>query len=127
MSQAGSQAAAFYREVADTGVLWTIRDEAGFPAPLTTGGKRAQPFWSSCSRAEKIVKTVAAYRGFEPVAVSWQEFCEDWVPGLARDGFLVRVNWSGPRAIGYDLEPEELAEIVRIRMEQGEMEQPGNA
>ena len=127
MSQAAAQAAAFYREVADTGILWTIRDDAGFPAPLTQGGKRALPFWSSRARAEKIVNTVAAYSGFQVLPVSWQEFCKQWVPGLREDGLLVGVNWSGVRALGYDLEPEELAAIVRMRMEQGEMEQPGKA
>lgn len=120
MSQAGSQAAAFYREVAENAALWTIRDENGFPAPLTQGGKRALPFWSSRARAEKIVKTVAAYSGFEVMPVSWQDFCEQWVPGLSEDGLLVGVNWSGARALGYDLEPEELAANVRMRMEQKE-------
>src|SRR5262245_53577377 len=43
MSQAASQAWAFYREVAKTRLVWTVRDECGFPAPMTSSGKRAQP------------------------------------------------------------------------------------
>jgi hypothetical protein len=29
-----------------------------------------------------------------------------------RDGFLVGVNWSGKRAVGYDIEPENLVKRV---------------
>jgi hypothetical protein len=117
MSQAASQAWAFYREVAATRVLWTVRDEGGFPAPLTSGGKRAQPFWSSRSRVERIIKLVPAYSGFEPYEVTWEDFCGKWVPDLARDGLLVGVNWSGKRAVGYDIEPENLVRSVEAMIE----------
>lgn len=98
--------------VAKTRVVWTIRDAGGYPAPQTSEGKRAQPFWSSRAGAEKIIETVPAYAGFEPHEVTWDDFCSRWVPGLARDGLLVGVNWSGKRATGYDLEPERLREYV---------------
>ncbi len=61
MSQAAAQAQAFYREVAKTGKLWTVRDQRGFPQPMTNDGYRAQPFWSSLSRVQRIVKNVPAY------------------------------------------------------------------
>ena len=113
MSQASSQAWAFYREVAATRVVWTVRDAGGFPAPTTSSGKRAQPFWSSRSRAEQIIRTAPAYAGFEPFKVSWADFCARWVPGLTADGLLVGVNWSGKRAVGYDLEPARVVECVQ--------------
>jgi len=112
MSQSASQAAIFYREVADSGRLWTIRDSGGFPAPTSSGGRRAQPFWSSLSRVEKIINTVPAYSGFEPVELEWSVFENRWIPGLSRDRILVGVNWSGPKAIGYDVEPEQVAKNV---------------
>ena len=103
MSQAASQAAAFYREVAESGVLWSLEDDVGYPAPMTASGQRAQPFWSSRRRAEKIVKTVAAYAGFQPFEIGWDEFLSTWVPDMEKDGLLVGVNWSGPTARGYDV------------------------
>jgi hypothetical protein len=112
MSQASSQAAAFYREVAERRVLWTLRDAGGYPAPHTQSGRRAQPFWSTRSRVERIIKSVPAYAGFAPEEISWEAFCSSWVPGPTRDGLLVGVNWSGERAIGYDIEPEELKRNV---------------
>lgn len=111
MSQAASQAWAFYREVAKARVVWTVRDDSGFPT-VTTSGKCAQPFWSSRSRVEQIIKTVPAYTGFEPYEVSWANFCDKWVPDFVRDGLLVGVNYSGKRAVGYDIEPENLVRSV---------------
>ena len=103
MSASASQAAAFYSEVAAHRSLWTIRDGGGFPAPRNHDGARAQPFWSSKSRASLIVSTVPAYAGFEVVEITWDVFRDRWVPGLERDAILVGINWAGPRATGYDV------------------------
>lgn len=110
MSQAASHAAAFYREVAANRMVWTVRDDAGFPAPRNSEGWRTQPFWSSRSRAERILGTVAAFAEFRVIEVPWDEFRSRWVPGLTSDRVLVGVNWSGARAFGYDVEP---ADVVR--------------
>ena len=120
MSQAGSQAWAFYRDVAKNERLWTIRDSGGFPAPKNMDGRRAQPFWSSLSRVQKILANVSAYDGFEPVELSWRDFCDKWVPGLTKDGILVGVNWSGPQATGYDIEPEVVQQSVQAVKEENE-------
>jgi ABC-type phosphate/phosphonate transport system substrate-binding protein len=126
MSQAGSQAWAFYREVAEKRVVWTVRDAGGFPAPKNSSGERAQPFWSSRSRVEKIIATVPAYANFEPYEISWEYFCAKWVPGLTEDGLLVGVNWSGPRAKGYDLEPGKLQEYVQNVIDNPQLQNGAN-
>jgi len=113
MSAAASQAAAFYEEVARSGAVWTVKDAGGFPAPEGELGKRAMPFWSSESRASKIVKSVAAYAGFEVVRIEWSNFEERWAAGLQRDGLLVGINWSGSAATGYDIRPDELVANVK--------------
>src|SRR4051812_21660260 len=105
MSIAAAHATAFFREVADSGIVWGIKDAGGFLAPIASGMKRAMPFWSSESRALAVIQNVPAYEGFIPVAISWSEFCQRWVAGLTGDGLLAGVNWSGARATGYDLEP----------------------
>jgi len=112
VSQAASQAWAFYRDVAAHRSVWTVRDADGYPAPKLSSGRRAQPFWSTRSRVEKIIKSVPAYGSFVPEEISWEDFCAAWVPGLTRDVLLVGVNWSGERAAGYDMEPEELRRNV---------------
>ena len=113
MSQAALHASAFYQEVAKTRVLWTIRDSRGFPAPMTSSGHRAQPFWSSRGRAERIIKNVPAYKDFKPFEVAWDDFCDSWVNNLARDEIKVGVNWSGKNAEGYDLDPDFVQRAVQ--------------
>jgi len=117
MTQAASQAWAFYRDIAKNKKVWTIRDEGGFPAPKNRDGKRAHPFWSSLSRVQKIIKRVPAYAGFTPYEISWTDFCQRWVPGMTRDGLLVGVNWSGKKALGYDIEPRQVQKSVEAIME----------
>jgi len=108
MSLAAAHATAFYREVASARRVWTVRDAKGFPAPVTSDGRRAQPFWSSESRARRIVESVAAYAGMEVVGIEWDVFRDRWLPGLQADGLLVGVNWSGERATGYDVEADQV-------------------
>ncbi|MFT3727256.1 MAG: DUF2750 domain-containing protein [Terricaulis sp.] len=122
MTQAASQAAAFYRDIAKSRSVWTVRDSGGFPAPKTPSGRRAQPFWSSRSRVEKIIATAPAYAAFEAFEISWDEFCRAWVPGLTKDGLLVGVNWSGARALGYDIEPLDVQRNVEAVIERGHPE-----
>ena len=108
MSQSASQAAAFYRDAAKSKTVWTLRDAGGYPAPKNREGVRAQPFWSSRSRLEKIVATVPAYSGFEIVEVGLDTFLDKWLPSLEANGLRVGVNWSGPRATGYDIAPNSI-------------------
>ena len=117
MSQAASQAWAFYRDVAKNRKVWTIRDAGGFPAPKASDGSRAQPFWSSLSRVQRIIKTAPAYTGFQPHEISWEDFCAKWVPGLSKDSIKVGVNWSGAKVIGYDIEAEKLRRSVEAMIQ----------
>lgn len=112
MSISSAHAAAFYKEVAQNCSLWTIRDEGGFPAPINSNGKRAQPFWSSKTRAEKMIATVPAYSGFVLLELELEAFLERWVPGLTKDGILVGLNWSGGSATGFDVEPEQVSRNI---------------
>ncbi|WP_119304014.1 DUF2750 domain-containing protein [Dongia deserti] len=120
MSQASSQAHAFYKDIATSRHVWGIRDSGGIPAPKGDGGKRVMPFWSSLGRVETIIKTVPAYAGFEPFELNWDEFRDEWLAGLERDGLLVGVNWSGPRAVGFDVEPKSVRLAVEAYIEDQE-------
>ncbi|WP_126419932.1 DUF2750 domain-containing protein [Asticcacaulis excentricus] len=113
MSVSAAQMTAFFNEVITSQVVWTICDEQGFPAPMTSAGQRSMPFWSQQSRAQRIIETVSAYQGFAVYRLSLQVFVEKWLPGLKADDTLVGINWSGIAATGYDLTPDE----VMARME----------
>lgn len=108
MSISAAHASNFYREIAESKLVWGIKDAGGFPAPIASDVRRAMPFWSSESRALSVIRNVPAYSGFMPVSIPWLVFCERWVPGLKNDGLLVGVNWSGARASDFDISPEDL-------------------
>ena len=108
MTTSSLHAAAFYKEVSKSKELWSIRDSGGIPSPKNLDGVRVMPFWSSRSRAEKIIKNVEAYRGFEPFSIPLSEFSSRWVPGLTKDQSLVGLNWSGLKATGFDVAPSEV-------------------
>ena len=108
MGQSATQAHAFYRDVTKSRKLWSCRDDVGYPQPKTSFGGRAQPFWSSLSRVQKIIKTVPAYGIFVPYELSWDEFLSLWVPDLKASGIKVGVNWSGKGAVGYDMVPDDV-------------------
>jgi hypothetical protein len=108
VSVSAIHADAFYRDVVSGRLVWTLRDDNGYPAAQGDGG-RAMPFWSSLSRVEKVIANVAEYRSFFPAEIELSAFLERWLPGLERDGLKVGLNWSGDRAVGYDVEPGEVA------------------
>jgi hypothetical protein len=109
MSLSAAHSAAFRREVPREGRVWSIRDATGHPAPPDPAGRRAMPFWSKSSRAERVVGAVAAYRTFDVVGIPLADWLDSWLPGLQSDGLLVGVNWAGARATGFDLDPEQVA------------------
>jgi hypothetical protein len=108
MSLSGAHKAAFRREATQEGRVFSIRDAQGFPAPVDDGGRRAVPFWSKPTRAQLIVKHVDAYRGFEVVPITVDEWLSSWLVHLEHDGMLVGLNWSGGRATGYDMTPGQV-------------------
>lgn len=110
MSLSGAHRAAFRREATQEGRVFSIRDVGGYPAPADGEGRRAVPFWSKPTRAQRVVGQVAAYHGFEVVVVAVDDWLTGWLPSLDRDGLLVGLNWAGARATGYDMTP---AQVVR--------------
>lgn len=124
MSISSAHAASFYKEVAASGRLWTVRDEKGFPAPPNGEGKRAMPFWSSKSRAERIIASVPAYAGFEPYELELHVFMERWIPGLSKDETLIGINWSGASASGFDVEPSQVAKNILAQHAPNKSSQP---
>jgi hypothetical protein len=110
MSQSAAQATAFFREVTRSGVVWYVHDDAGSPAPMTSSGRRAQPFWSSAGRAERAAQVWGGglRAGSVPLAL-WREAR---LTALARDGLLVGVNWTGPRLVGWDFTVDQV--LVRL-------------
>ena len=74
------------------------------------------PFWSAESRALRIIEQVETYQGYEVVSLPLDVWRSRWLPGLAKDGLLVGLNWSGSSATGYDVTPVDAEAGLVARM-----------
>lgn len=116
MSTSGAQAAAFFRDVVQTNVVWWVRDDDGSPAPISSTGQRAFPYWSSEARARRAAKLWGPQFRVSSMPLSHWRSAE--LPELDRDGFRVGINWSGPRLIGWDFTVSEV--VTRLAHALGE-------
>ena len=116
VSQSASQAAAFFREVARHRAVWYVRDDKGIPAPRTSSGKRAFPYWSSQARAQRAAEIWGG--GLRPVSVALETWRSQELPNLADEDYLIGINWTGPRLVGWDFTvPEVLNRLAHTLYE----------
>ncbi|MEU0410517.1 DUF2750 domain-containing protein [Streptomyces griseorubiginosus] len=106
MSQSGSQAAAFFRDVRQSGVVWLVRDGNGSPTHLSADGTRSLPFWSTSPRAQRAAKIWG--RGLRFESLPLDTWCDRVLPDAARDGLAIGINWSGARLVGWSFTPDEV-------------------
>ena len=115
VSISAAHADAFYDEALSSGEVWGIRDKGGFPA-VESDGRRAMPFWSTQSRAQRVIDNVEAYQSFEAIALPLDQWRSGWLSGLQKDGIWVGLNWSGRRATGYNVSSEDVARNISSRV-----------
>ncbi|MGW7096341.1 DUF2750 domain-containing protein [Streptomyces sp. NPDC054874] len=106
MSQSGSQAAAFFRDVRENRVVWLVRDDDGSPTHLSADGTRSFPFWSTSPRAQRAAKIWR--RGLRVDSMPLDTWCDFVLPDTARDGLVIGINWSGPRLVGWSFTSREV-------------------
>jgi hypothetical protein len=104
-----AQAAAFRRELRTADRVWTLIGDGQYIAPHKPDGTRAMPFWSRESRAQKVASRVPAYHGLDVHPIPLTYWFGDFVPWLGAEGILLGINWSGERAVGYDVTASTMA------------------
>lgn len=102
------QASAFYAESCRAREVWTVQDATGFLVPEDGRGKRAMPFWSSRARLDEVLRQVSGFRGCQATAVPLADWRAQWLTGMARDGLLVGLNWSGSAVSGFAVTPSDV-------------------
>lgn len=117
MSQSSAQYHVFIKELLENKTVWTLKDEQGFPSSTNLSGETVIPFWSLKSRVEKVITTVPAYSKFHQHEINLDDFLNKWLTGLEKDGLHVGVNWSGKRATGYDVKPNQIVERIKYEKE----------
>lgn len=113
MTIAAAHADAFFIEAARGGAVWAIRDETGFPTATNSSDETVMPFWSSESRARRLIDQVPAYGGFTPHKLLLEVFADRWLQGLEKDNVRVGINWSGVRATGFDIAPADVRQRLQ--------------
>jgi hypothetical protein len=106
MSQSGSQAGAFFRDVRQSRVVWLVRDDRGSPTHLSADGTRSLPFWSTSARAQRAAKIWG--HGLRVGSMPLDTWCERALPDATRDGLVIGINWSGQRLVGWSLTSVEV-------------------
>jgi len=76
------------------------------PTFLSADGTRSLPFWSTSARAQRAAKLWGHGLRVESMPLDTWRNCE--LPGYARDGLKIGINWSGPRLAGWDFTPMEV-------------------
>jgi hypothetical protein len=108
ISQSSIQWDAFVTETIQNKKVWAIRDKEGFPTSTNQNGECSMPFWSSTTKAKKIIENVPAYSNFTIHEIPLHDFMDNWLIGLDKDGLFVGVNWGGTIAVGYDIKPTDV-------------------
>lgn len=85
----------FFEEAVNTGCVWGLQHSDGSWA-LSASEKypdtSVMPFWSQPEFA--AVHVGDDWAGHEPVAISLEEFMDDWLTGMHSDVVLVGINWN---------------------------------
>lgn len=85
----------FFEDAVNTGCVWGLQHSDGSWA-LSDSEKYADtsvmPFWSQPEFA--AVHMGDDWEGHEPVAISLEEFMDDWLTGMHDDVVLVGINWN---------------------------------
>lgn len=105
MSNAGSQAYKFYKDVSENRTLWIAERADGTALEFDIKDNQVSfPLWSSKSRIVRLKKLDPDFlKGFEPREISWADFKETLAPILIDKDRLVGVNLSGKNISGFDM------------------------
>ena len=97
----------FFVEALAQGCIWGLEGPGGWA--LCPSARYPQtdvmPFWSQPEFAQ--THCTDDWSIYQPVAVSIEEFMDDWLPGMHEDVLLVGLNWNEAME-GEELEPLDL-------------------
>lgn len=101
----------FVNDALETRKIWVLEDEEGLALYQSDHYKDVivMLFWSSRDQAQ--AHCIEDWEGYQPIEVNLDDFLENWVMGLAEDGYLVGTDW-GLDLDGPELLPENLERLL---------------
>ncbi len=102
----------FIHKIADFEEVWSLRDAGGW-AELGLGEESYFPVWakkeySDLCRAEE-------WQDYHSEIIDLDEFMEEWIPRLKREGVRITVMWS--EGGGIDVDWDDLLRDIAIELE----------
>lgn len=102
----------FFEETVQQKKVWTIANEEGAPIANNDEGESIMPFWSTKTKADKIINIVPAYRNYQVQEIPLEDFLNNWIYRLKKDNLLIGINWCGKGLIGHEMLPNEVFEQI---------------
>ncbi|GIF52730.1 uncharacterized protein DUF2750 [Asanoa ferruginea] len=94
-----------------------MRDDLGSPAPKTSSGERALPYWSSKTRARRAADIWG--NGLRVVSTPLEAWRTEDLPELREEGYRVGISWTGPRLVGWDFTVAEVLNRLAHALHEG--------
>lgn len=79
----------FVKRIADSELVWGLRDKDGWVSICDDDGNNGIPFWPHSEYANACARD--EWSGYESCAVDVHEFVDTWLPNLLRQGVSVAV------------------------------------
>ena len=89
----------FIRKVVDYEEVWGLYKE-GWAVTEDLEGKKLVPFWPKSEFAEICAK--GEWDGYIPSKINLDEFLNNWIPGMIKDGLKVAVFWMDDDSVVVD-------------------------
>jgi len=102
----------FLEDAVDSGIIWSIvtsDDDDGEFALCDSEekpGTDVMPFFSQEAYAEAVCD--GEWAGYAVRPIELDDFIDNWLPGMQKDGLLVGVNWNQALE-GLEVEPLDLS------------------
>lgn len=99
----------FVREVTASGEVWGLEHDEGWALAPSVDDESVSvmPFWSDESAAAACASDEWSEYRASPIPLD--DFLDDWLPGMAEDGYRVGVGWDDD-LLGPELDPIDLQE-----------------
>jgi hypothetical protein len=103
----------FIARIADWRQVWMLKQSAGIVTFEDDEGNICVPFWPHADYAKALA--VDDWATCVPVDIPLDSFKEKWLPGMAKDDYLVAV-FPTPNQKGVVVPPERLSEDLNEKL-----------
>jgi len=84
----------FIEQILESGQVWALQSEQGWASCESENYQDTEvmPFWSEKNYAETYA--TEDWPEYHAVAITFESYLDDWLPGMIEDEVMVGVNWN---------------------------------